>query len=203
MKILYSVFFLFLFTLAVSGQASVNSSNAPDLVVVQKEWQEINQQNSQLDTDPFQPINETNQELRDREETLRQERRRARAGLPPEHRTVRVKPIEEIKKDSEPSTVYIYKVKIKNTGPKAIQELKWEYVFFDSDTKQEVGRRQFISKVDIPPGKTESIVIRSASPPTGTINVKQSGKKLRSQYSEQIVIESIEYADGSLWQAAK
>jgi hypothetical protein len=204
MKILCSVLLLFLFAVVVSGQDLANLSNSPDLIVIRKEWQEIsNLRNPELDEDPFRAVNETNQALRDREETMKQEKLRAKMGLPPEPRVVRVRRPEADAKDSEPSTVYIYKVKVKNTGQKTIQTLTWEYVFFDPGTKQEVGRRQFISKVEIPPGKTENVAMRSASPPTGAVNVKQSGKKLRNQYSEQIVIQSIEFADGSLWQAAK
>lgn len=204
MKILSLTLLLFLFTAAAAGQVPVNSSITPDVSVIQKEWQEIsNIRNPVLDEDPFRAINETTQTLRDREETMRQEKLRAKQGLPQEPRKTRSRPAEAAAKDSEPTTIYIYKVKVKNTGQKVIQSLTWDYIFFDPDTKSEVGRRQFITKVDIAAGKTESIIVRSASPPTGSINVKQSGKKLRDRYSEQIVIQSIEYSDGSLWQAVK
>ena len=37
--------------------------------------------------------------------------------------------------------------------------------------------------------------------PIGTVDAKKAGKASRDQYSEQVVIRRIEYADGSVWQA--
>jgi hypothetical protein len=44
--------------------------------------------------------------------------------------------------------------------------------------------------------------MRSGTPPTGTIDASNAGKKSRDQYSEQIVIQRVGYADGSVWQTA-
>jgi hypothetical protein len=96
---------------------------------------------------------------------------------------------------------YIYELKIKNNGEKTIRAIIWEYVFFEPNTEIVVGQRQFISKVSISPGKTKNIVVYSASPPTETINATKASNKSRELYSEQIVIQSIEYEDGSLWKA--
>ena len=100
------------------------------------------------------------------------------------------------------SVTYIYEVKVRNTGEKEIRTLIWEYVFFEPGTERELGRRRFVSRESIGPGKTRNLVLRSASSPTGTIDASKAGKKSRDEYSEQVVIQRIEYADGSVWQAA-
>ena len=100
------------------------------------------------------------------------------------------------------AVAYVYEVKIRNTGEKRIRTLTWEYVFFEPGTELEVGRRRFVSRVNIPPGRTGNVVMRSTSPPTGTFDAAKAGKKSSDQYAEQVVIQSVVYADGSVWQAA-
>ena len=67
-------------------------------------------------------------------------------------------------------------------------------MFFEPGTQREVGRRQFISKENIEPGKTKTLVIRTPLPPTDTIDSSKADKKSRNQYSEQIVITA-----SSIW----
>jgi hypothetical protein len=98
-----------------------------------------------------------------------------------------------------PTVEYIYRAKVNNTGSKAIRKMVWEYVFFDPATQKEVGRRRYENKVNIRPGKSSNVIARSLTPPTGTIDANQVGKQPKDQYSEQIVIQRIEYADGSVW----
>jgi hypothetical protein len=97
------------------------------------------------------------------------------------------------------SAKYVYEIKVRNTGTKSISSLEWEYVFYESGTEVELGRRRFLSKVSIGPGKTKNVIMRSALPPTGTIDANRANKKSKDQYLEQVVIESVEYADGSVW----
>lgn len=99
------------------------------------------------------------------------------------------------------SVTYIYEVKIRNIGKKDIRSLAWDYVFFDPGTQREVGRRKFVSEVSIGPSKTRRVVVRAASSPTGIIDAAQAGKNSRNLYSEQVIIQSVGYADGSGWKA--
>ena len=100
------------------------------------------------------------------------------------------------------AVTYVYEVKIRNTGEKRIRTLTWEYVFFEPGTELEVGRRRFVSKVPHWPRQNRDVVMRSTSPPTGTFDAAKAGKKSSDQYAEQVVIQSVVYADGSVWQAA-
>lgn len=200
MRTVYPMLWLFLLAVGVSGQTVANTFGTSNVEVIQQKWG-VEVRNPLLDEDPFKAINDTQQAIRDQKEILRQEEIRRRQGLPPEPRPVRVrKPEADI--PLSPTTTYTYEIKVKNTGEKAIQTFIWDYVFLEPGTAREVGRLRFENKVNIAPGKTKSLVMYSVSPPTGSINAKNAGKKLREQYAEQIIIQGIQYADGSIWLAA-
>ena len=199
MKVLFVMLWLFFLTGDCLSQTPPVSPDSQNVMVVQKQWS-LQVRNPLLDEDPLQAINETQQAIRDRKETLRQESIRARQGLPPETRSVRVKTPEAGNPES-PTAAYLYEAKFKNNGGKAIQILVWDYVFFDRETEAEVGRLRFESKASISPGKTKLVIMRSVTPPTRSINAAQADKKPRDRFIEQVIIQEIQYADGSVWKS--
>lgn len=197
MKFLYPLLMMFLLVVGVSGQSSSSSPNTSEVEVIEKKWRVL-VRNPALDEDPFRAVDEHNQAERDRIETMRQNEILAKQGKPQGLPPNRTRPIDA--KPRDPWTSYVYEVKFKNNGQKAIRTITWEYVFSEPETKQELGRRQFISKANIDPGKTKTLISNSGAPPTDTINAARADKKLRDQFAEQIVIQKIEYVDGSIWQ---
>ena len=179
--------------------ASAQTSSAPrDVTVLQNKWR-IELHSSALEKDPFGPNKARQQEEIDQKERARESEDRIRRGetaLPPSGQ----QPARETG-DGKLSVTYVYEMKVKNTGRKEIRRLTWEYVFFEPGTTQEAGRRQFVKRVDIKPGATSHVVVRSKNPPTGTIDATKTGPKPGDMYSEQVVIRSIGYADGSAWWA--
>lgn len=182
-----------------SAQGISNQSQAPEGVAVIKQSWRMQVRNPALDEDPLL-INQEQMDLqraqreRQRENAIRASRGQDPLPLPrgtPSRRGMA----------GSASTEYIYEAKFSNTGGRKIRRVVWEYVFLVPGSQQEVGRRQFDSKVSMAPGKTQSITVRSASPPANTVDVSQTGKKLRDQYTERVVIKSIEYEDGTLWQS--
>ena len=199
MKVLCSMLVLFLFALCASAQALPKLSAGPRVTVIQKKWS-IDVHNPALEKDPFKDIKEHEQEVREQNAVATENENRARQGEPPLPPPVH-QPASETGARGL-SVTYLYEVKVSNTGEKAIRTLTWEYVFFEPGTEREVGRLRFVSRVSISPGRTRDVVVRSASSPTGTIDATKAGKKSRDLYSEQVVIRSIGYADGSVWRAA-
>ena len=193
MKILSSGLLLFLCAVCAAAQTS---SVPPDVTVLQSKWR-IDLYNPALDKDPLTPSRERQQEERQQDSVARENENRIRQGdpvLPP------------VVHQSAPETgsrrlkvIYIYELKVRNTGRQEIRTLTWEYVFSEPGTTQEVGRLQFVSKVNMGPGTTRHLVVRSTESPTGTINATKAGQNTRDQYSERIVIRRIAYADGSVW----
>ena len=100
------------------------------------------------------------------------------------------------------SVHYIYQAKIKNTGVKTIRAIVWEYSLLDPDSQLEVGRHQFTGNMTVRPGKTVNLVGRSTKPPTRVVELAKSGKPLQREYQERVVIQRVEYDDGTFWQRA-
>jgi hypothetical protein len=98
------------------------------------------------------------------------------------------------------SVHYLYEAKIKNTGMKAIRTIVWEYLLFDPDTEVEMGHHRFTGNITVRSGKTVNLVGRSAKPLTGVVEVTKSGKGSQTKYHERVVIQRIEYDDGTFWQ---
>jgi hypothetical protein len=193
MKLLSSALVLFLFAICASAQTS---PAPPDVKVLESKWR-IDLYNPALDKDPLAASKAHQEEERQQQAAAEANENRVRQGEPV---------LPPVVRKSAPDTgtgrlkvFYVYELKIKNTGRQEIRILTWEYVFFEPGTTREVGRLQFVSKVSMKPGATSHVVIRSTESPAGTINAATAGKHPRDQYSEQIVIRSIEYADGSVW----
>lgn len=198
MKTLCITFSLLLFGICASGQTLPSSSNTSAVSVIEKKWR-VEVRNPALDEDPFLVADQMDQDIRDRKDTIRINEARNRVGLPPQPPRNRVGTGPT--RPRGVSIIYVYEMKVRNTGDKAIRSLAWDYVFYEPGTEIEAGRQLFLSKVSLGPGKTRNLVIQSASPPTGAIDATKIDKKSKEQYSERVVIQSIEYNDGSVWQA--
>lgn len=198
MKTPCSILLLFLFGTGASAQALSNPSDQPNVTVVQKKWR-MEVRNPSLDKDPVKAAQASEQAEQERKGNDRQNDIRSQQGMPPVTTSVPVPATETGARGLLVS--YIYEVRVINTGKKEIRTLSWEYLFFEPGTERELGRRRFVSKVTIGPGKTKTLLERSASSPTGTVDATRAGKKPQDLYSEQVVIQRIEYADGSVWQA--
>jgi len=186
------------FALCASAQVP-GPSPAPRVIVIEKNWH-VEVINPALEKDPFAPNTARQQEENAQKDDARENENRIKQGvptLPP-----RTPPTKAETGSHRLWTEYVYELKVRNTGEKPIRTLSWDYIFFEPGTDREVGRRQFTSIVSIRPGGIRKVTIRSATPPTGTIDASNAGKKSRDQYSEQVVIQRIGYADGSVWQAA-
>jgi hypothetical protein len=95
---------------------------------------------------------------------------------------------------------FAYKVKVRNAGPKAVEVLFWEYQFEEAADPSNLSRRQFLCGVNLKSGKDKELLAWSASGPNGAISVDSLASKAENPYRERVVINRIEYADGSIWQ---
>jgi hypothetical protein len=95
---------------------------------------------------------------------------------------------------------YVFEARFTNNGTKTIRTLEWGYVLLDPGTGSEAGHKRFVHQAGIRPGKSKMLVGRSHSPPTRTIDVSQSGKEIKGQFTEHVVIHRIVYEDGTAWE---
>ena len=192
-KLTLSGLLLLLLTTAVSAQDSV--SEPKDLTVLEKSWK----------TTFFVPRRDSNL-LRPNEDLIQQTRVEKRViedrdkdihkGTTTERSmpTPRMRPI-----GGPPVTLYIYKMKVKNTGTKTIRSIDWEYQFLHPETKELMGSARAMTKVKVAPGKIKEIEGQTTRPLTKLISADQLGKKAGEQFEERVVIHRIYYTDGPAW----
>lgn len=86
---------------------------------------------------------------------------------------------------------YSYKAKVKNISQKTVVLVGWDYTFTDSESRKTTNH-QFYTRIKIASGKQKEIVQFTRVPPTRTISAN-------SVIAEEVVINYIEYEDGTIW----
>jgi hypothetical protein len=99
---------------------------------------------------------------------------------------------------AEPRDGFAYRVKVKNSAAKVVEIVFWEYRFYDPANPELVARRQFLCGVNIRPDKDKELEGFSLSGPSDVVSVSALGGK--SQFKEDVLINRVEYSDGSIWQ---
>jgi hypothetical protein len=95
---------------------------------------------------------------------------------------------------------FAYRVKVQNSGTNLIEVLFWEYQFADQSNPTNVTRHQFLCGVNIRPGKDKELEGFSVSGPSNLIDVDSLAKKSTNPFQERILINRVEYSDGTVWQ---
>src|SRR6185295_4451901 len=98
---------------------------------------------------------------------------------------------------SKPLDGYVYRIKVQNPTTKVVEIVFWEYQFHDPASPDLVARRQFLCGVDIPAGKGKDLEGFSLSGPSEVVDVKTLDS---GGFKEDVVINRVEYADGTIWQ---
>jgi hypothetical protein len=93
-----------------------------------------------------------------------------------------------------------YRVKVRNASAKVIEVLFWEYQFIETAHPQTIMRRQFLCGVNIKPDKEKELQSFSLSGPGDVISAESLADKSGKLFQEKVVINRVEYADGSIWQ---
>lgn len=95
---------------------------------------------------------------------------------------------------------YSYRAKIQNASEKVIEVIFWEYQFRDTPNSSVVSRRQFLCGVQIKPAKEKELKAFSVSGPSDVISVAALSDKTKNGGVETVVINRVEFADGTIWQ---
>jgi hypothetical protein len=103
-------------------------------------------------------------------------------------------------REAEPVDGFTYEARFQNTGTKLTQTIFWEYQFTEKVNAANTSRRRFVCAVKLKPEKDKVLQVFSTLGPNNVINVKNLARGLGRQFEESIVIDRIEYADGSVWQ---
>jgi hypothetical protein len=95
---------------------------------------------------------------------------------------------------------YAYRAKVRNAGEKAVEVLFWEYQFTETANPSNVVRRQFLCGVQIKPKKEKELEAVSLSGPSEVVSVGSLAARPGEVYREKVLINRVEYSDGSIWQ---
>lgn len=186
-----------LFLLMLLSATVVSAQESSGVEIVKASWGKIR---IGWERDPFGGPLENFDEMRSR---ARNERRVAQGGGERAKREAKADEanLAKQREKNPPRYYFIYKTKIKNTDASAITQIDWDYVFYERDTENELGRQQFTSDEHIGPGKTKELTVTIASPPTRTVSVTSLNLEEHDRFSEKIVLIRVKYADGRVWQA--
>jgi hypothetical protein len=103
-------------------------------------------------------------------------------------------------REPKPIEGFAYRAKVQNSGAKVVEILFWEYEFAEPTDPPTVSRRQFLCAVNIKPGKDKELKGFTTSGPTDVVSVASLSKKSESPFKERVIINRVEYSDGSIWQ---
>lgn len=100
----------------------------------------------------------------------------------------------------DPTEGFLYQTKIRNTGKSTIEILFWEYKFTERTNQANLVSRQFLCGVNIKSNKEKDISVFSLSAPSNSVSVDSLKSNTEDLFEEQIIINRVEYADGTIWQ---
>jgi hypothetical protein len=111
---------------------------------------------------------------------------------------------KNVQEARSPKSVYVdgflYQARIRNAGKSAVEVLFWEYQFKERANPANVTTRHFLCGVNIKPNKEQELSVFSTFSPAGVISAESLGDKSGNLFEEKILINRVEYADGTIWQ---
>jgi hypothetical protein len=199
--------FLLLFVLPVvlPGQNAANFVKDSSVVVISAKWSKSRltseqAQSNSADVGPA-PVVTPAGRLYEKRRVNASVNERSPDADTTDGRAAQLENIVQESRRSKPKTVdgYAYRIKVKNAGAKAIEILFWEYQFSEPSNPSSMVRRQFLCGININPDKEKEVLSFSLSGPSDVISVGSLAKSPTS-LREDVVINRVEYADGSIWQ---
>jgi len=197
---------LFILTVLWPGQETTNSHNGSSVIVVTAKWSKsrLTTEQAQANATNVGPISAITQADRI------YDKRKVNASVGERHpdadttdgRAAQLERIVQEARTAKAKTVdgFAYRVKLRNASEKVIEILFWEYQFSEPSNPATMVRRQFLCGVNIKPGKEKEVLSFSLSGPSEVISVGTLADKARSPLQENVVINRVEYTDGSIWQ---
>jgi hypothetical protein len=197
---------LSILTIALPNQNAANFVRDSSVVVVSAKWSKSRltteqAQSNSADVAPVPAVTQAGKIY---------ERRRVNAPVgerSPDADTTdgRATQLENLVQESRrpnPKTVqgYAYRLKLKNAGAKVVEILFWEYQFSEPSNPSTMVRRQFLCGINIKPDKEKEVLSFSLSGPSDVISVGTLASKSPASLQEDVVINRVEFTDGSIWQ---
>jgi hypothetical protein len=193
----YSILLTLLFSVVVAAQRGGTKSDPTDLIVLDQNWHK-DFVGAPRDSNPLQPNEDLIRQTRAEKTAIRERDDYSLPNKTTEERLPVPMP-RPVAPASARSDVYVYKITVKNNGPKKIKAVEWEYQFLRPETHDVMGSRRMTSRVKLSPGQTTVIQASLLQKPAHVVSADQLEKKYRDQFKEQVIIHRIDYTDGTVW----
>ena len=104
-------------------------------------------------------------------------------------------------RETKPQTDgFTYEAKVQNNSAKPVAIVFWEYQFREKGNPTILSRRQFVCLAKLKPAKTRDLEIFTLAAPSSVVSVKTLSKKSEPTFDESVIINRVEFEDGSNWQ---
>ncbi|MGZ8920207.1 MAG: hypothetical protein ACXW3L_04415 [Limisphaerales bacterium] len=104
-------------------------------------------------------------------------------------------------RESKPQTDgFTYQTKVQNNSAKPVAIVFWEYQFREKGNPMILSRRQFVCQAKLKPAKARDFEIFTLAAPSSVVSVKTLSKKSEPTFDEAVIINRVEFEDGSNWQ---
>ena len=104
-------------------------------------------------------------------------------------------------RETKPQTDgFTYQTKVQNNSAKPVAIVFWEYQFREKGNHAILSRRQFVCLAKVKPSKTRDLEIFTLAAPSSVVSVKTLSKKSEPTFHESVIINRVEFEDGSTWQ---
>ena len=95
---------------------------------------------------------------------------------------------------------FTYQTKVQNNSAKPVAIVFWEYQFREKGNPTILSRRQFVCQARLKPAKARDFEIFTLAAPSSVVSVKTLSKKSEPTFDEAVIINRVEFEDGSTWQ---
>jgi len=185
-----------LITLAVLSQAQTGAQTDSDLVVLKFSCGKYETGSGMIRSvqDPDPPMNEPiriNQQRKDEPQEIKNRRdmleRRA------DMRNAEINARLSTKKGSN---LYFYRLQVKNASAKIVKSFAWEYQPTETPDPFD---RQFYCAIKAKPNESKELELFSPLAPSWVVDASKAGAKTGKGSPTTVIINQIEYMDGSVW----
>ena len=183
--------------LAATLQAQINTQEAPNLIVLKFNCGKYENSGHMIRSvqEPDPPMNEPiviNQERRNEPQEVKNRR-----DMLERRAEMRTTEINAALSRQPKSTLYFYRLEVKNTSAKGVKSFAWQYQQADSP---EPFDRQFFCVVNAKPNDSKQFELFSPLAPSRVVDASEAVDKSEKHAKGKVVINKIEYMDGAIWQ---
>ena len=202
MKFLLLLLFL-LFSVPLYAQTNAPDDQKNPVIVVSASWMRDRQASDKAVESAVGPAPAITKESRNFE---RQKRINDPVGMRDpnadtlDSRGSELERIVQQSRQAQPVDGYLYQVKIQNMSPKVVQNVFWEYRFIEVANTTNVTQRRFMCGGEIKPERQKDLQIFSLVGPSEVVNVKSLAKDAGKGFRAAVIINRVEYSDGTFWE---